>query len=103
MARQPVVELHSQLGFERLRIYAGAHTANNVEPVCIGPFEALSFAIEQRFGVDRDPEIGHAPTVELGAVEAGRSDADHGEGMAIDLITCTHNGGVGAVFIAPDV
>ncbi len=103
MAREPVMELDAQLGFERLGIHAGAHAADDVEPVRVGAFEALGFAIEQRFGVDRDPDIGHAPAGELGAVEAGRSDADHGKEVAVDLITRTHNGGIGAVFIAPDV
>src|SRR3954451_3627908 len=85
------MKLHAQLGFERRGIHAGTHATDDVEPVRIGPPEALGFAIEQRLGVARNPEIGHAPAVELGAVEAGWSDADHGKGMAIDLITCTHN------------
>src|SRR5690242_19683120 len=97
------MELDAQLGFERLGIDTWAHATDYVEPVCIGAFEALGFAIEQRFGVGGNPDIGHAPAVELGAVEAGRSDANHGKDMAVDLVSRTHNRGIGAVLIAPDV
>ncbi len=103
MAREPVMELDAQFGFERLGIHAGAHAADDVEPVRIGAFEALGVAIEQRFGVGRDPEIGHAIAIELGAIEAGRSDAHHRKGMAVDLITGAHNGRIGGIFIGPDV
>ena len=48
MAREPVMELDAQLGFERLGIHAGADAADDVQPVRIGAFEALGFAIEQR-------------------------------------------------------
>src|SRR5262249_14481002 len=47
MAREPVIELDAQLCFERLGIHAGAYAADDVEPVRIGAFEALVFAIEQ--------------------------------------------------------
>jgi hypothetical protein len=103
VAGEPVVELDAQFGFERFGIDAGADAAEDVEPVRVRAFQASRGAIEKRFGSDRDPDVGHAPAVEFGSIEAGRSDADDGEQMAIDLVTGAHDGRIGAAFITPDV
>ena len=98
VAGEPVLELDSQLCFERLGI-ARAHSANDVEPICVWPFEPRCCSIEQRLGGDRHPDVRHAPASQLGSVKAGRSDADHGEGMAVDLIAGADNRRIRAVLI----
>src|SRR5581483_9731923 len=100
MAREPALKFDAQPGFERPGIHTGANAADEVEPVRIRAFKAMAFAAEQRLDVGRDPDIRHAIAGEPGAVEAGRSDADHGKEMAVDLIPSAHNRRVGAVFLA---
>src|SRR5271154_1180308 len=103
MAGEPVQELDSELGFERLGINAWADPAEDVEPVLVRSFEPLGFAGEPGFGGDRKPYIGHAPAVELGTEEPGRRHADHGERMTVDLIAGADHRRIRAILIGPDV
>lgn len=85
----------------RFGIYAGAHTAKDVEPVRVRSFETLGITGQQGFGGDRNPEIGRAPA-KLGSEETGRRHADDGEEMAVDLIAGANDGRIGAPIIGAD-
>src|SRR3954463_5978332 len=86
MAGEPIVELDTQFRFERFGIDSGADAAEQIEPIRVRAFQTRRGTPDKRFGCDGDPDVRHAPAGEFGSIEAGRSDANYCEEMAVDLI-----------------
>jgi len=102
VAGQPVVEFHLQFGFERLRIDARAHSADQVQEVTVRPLQPRRLAIDQQLRGQRQPKVRHAPSGKLRPEESRRRHAHHGKRMPVDLIACADDRRVGAILLLPD-
>ena len=78
---------------------AGAQAADDAEP-CLEAMDHGVGSEEDRFLIDGDPEVGGI-AAESFTEEAGRSDADDGDGVVADDEGGTDDAGVGAVLLLP--
>ena len=99
---QPIVQLDLEFCFESIAIGSGAHSADQVEEIAVWRLQPRRVAVDQGFLRGGQPEIGHSPSGQLGAVKARRSEADDRERMPVDLISGADHRSISAVFLLPD-